>query len=303
MILNMDVLPEMRMGYSPSILSVGMVRDRQRNPGGRHPQSLATYRWLRVNDGTIQGHYGGSHRGTFMARPGEHFFWFPGQDVLWEHSPGLCYTYCDFLVVPSCLIPGAEPSWMLAETVAQPTPQALWGYPLRSQVPAGAGRDRLNQQLEQIHAQWSQGEDGRRMAHAQLALALAVALPELRPAEHHPELVREQSEQTWRQQAIKVIHNHLADPGFTVAHLAQLCGCSASQLHRRLCSETGGTPPGVLLRTLRLKAACRLLQQTQLSVSHIARKVGYENSRNFSTTFRRCQGMSPQQYRKSAHGT
>ena len=48
----------------------------------------------------------------------------------------------------------------------------------------------------------------------------------------------------------------------------------------------------------RIKTACELLRNTDLSINQISKKVGYENQNQFSNIFSRETGISPTQYRK-----
>lgn len=52
------------------------------------------------------------------------------------------------------------------------------------------------------------------------------------------------------------------------------------------------------LREQRILYAMELLKTTSLTIMQIAEKVGYPDSNNFSTAFRRKINMSPRQYRK-----
>lgn len=59
-----------------------------------------------------------------------------------------------------------------------------------------------------------------------------------------------------------------------------------------------GMPTKEYLLTRRLEAASRLLLSTELSVSEIAQKVGYDDYTQLSRLFRKKKGVSPTQYRK-----
>ena len=50
------------------------------------------------------------------------------------------------------------------------------------------------------------------------------------------------------------------------------------------------------------RQACRLLRETDLSVSTIAYSVGFENNLYFSKAFRKQKGMSPSEYRQAKKG-
>ena len=53
------------------------------------------------------------------------------------------------------------------------------------------------------------------------------------------------------------------------------------------------------LQRLRIQEACRLLEQTQLSLCDIAQAVGYNDPKHFSRLFRRYKGLSPKELRKT----
>ncbi|QHW33735.1 response regulator [Paenibacillus rhizovicinus] len=51
------------------------------------------------------------------------------------------------------------------------------------------------------------------------------------------------------------------------------------------------------LTELRMKSAAKWMLETDLKISHIAGKVGYEDPAYFGSVFRKCFGMSPKQFR------
>ena len=61
-----------------------------------------------------------------------------------------------------------------------------------------------------------------------------------------------------------------------------------------------GTTPYNFLTNYRITQARELLDLTDLPVSQIAVKVGFNDESNFSTRFSKITGQSPMQYRKSA---
>jgi AraC-like DNA-binding protein len=83
--------------------------------------------------------------------------------------------------------------------------------------------------------------------------------------------------------------------------LEQLAGefhLSERTLIRRLRDE--GVHYQQLLDEVRQELACWLLQSTPLSVEAVAERLGYRDTSNFSRTFRRWLGMTPNAWRKGA---
>ena len=66
---------------------------------------------------------------------------------------------------------------------------------------------------------------------------------------------------------------------------------------RRLFREKYGVAPMSYRLQLLNERACRLLQNTNLSVKEIAFQLGYESQNYFSRTFKKAQGVSPAHYR------
>ncbi|MDP5215431.1 helix-turn-helix transcriptional regulator [Pseudoalteromonas tunicata] len=52
------------------------------------------------------------------------------------------------------------------------------------------------------------------------------------------------------------------------------------------------------LREQRMKKAAELLDKTSLNIMQISERVGYPDSNNFSTAFKRFYQLSPRQYRQ-----
>ena len=60
-----------------------------------------------------------------------------------------------------------------------------------------------------------------------------------------------------------------------------------------------GVPPYRYLIQLRVQRASQLLRDTELSVTQICQRVGFNSLSHFTTTFRRHTGLSPTGYRRS----
>ena len=53
---------------------------------------------------------------------------------------------------------------------------------------------------------------------------------------------------------------------------------------------------------LKIRKACELLDQTELTVQEIAVAIGYDDPYYFSRIFKKIQGVSPSAYRQSVKG-
>ena len=84
---------------------------------------------------------------------------------------------------------------------------------------------------------------------------------------------------------------------WTQSEMAQRCNCSPTHLVRLFHNYFHTTPRQYLL-DLRIHRARQLLADETRSIKEIAAAVGCGNALNFSTCFRRRQGVSPREYRK-----
>ncbi len=84
----------------------------------------------------------------------------------------------------------------------------------------------------------------------------------------------------------------------TVEDVADYVGISRSHLFRSFQTYMNCSPKEYLSE-FRIKQACRLLKETDLSISAIAYSVGFENNLYFSKAFRKEKQMSPTQYREA----
>ena len=93
-----------------------------------------------------------------------------------------------------------------------------------------------------------------------------------------------------------------ADPGaFDYADLAQEVGLSPFHFHRAFQTSMG-VPPGRWLTELRLERARTLLETSTLTVSEVARTVGYRGAPQLTRAFKARFVVSPSQYRSAATG-
>lgn len=99
--------------------------------------------------------------------------------------------------------------------------------------------------------------------------------------------------------ALRLLHDDPAHP-WTVATLAARCGVSRAALARRF-NQLVGEPPMNYLTGLRIALAADLLAEPEMTIGAAARRVGYGSPFALSAAFKRVQGVSPAEYRRSLH--
>jgi YesN/AraC family two-component response regulator len=95
---------------------------------------------------------------------------------------------------------------------------------------------------------------------------------------------------------MQVIDQRYAETTLHVRAIAQDLGVSTEHLCRVLKRHTGVTFV-TLLRRARVRAACRLLQTTTLSMKEIASRAGFSSASRFDRDFKTVCGLSPSDYR------
>lgn len=97
--------------------------------------------------------------------------------------------------------------------------------------------------------------------------------------------------------AIEYIHRSFQGP-IDIDALARMENMSCTAFRSAFRQHTGVSPSEYIIGQ-RISAACRLLSQTDKSVSAIAADVGYPDQYYFSRLFRKKMGMPPLKYRAS----
>ena len=97
--------------------------------------------------------------------------------------------------------------------------------------------------------------------------------------------------------AIQVVENNIDKSMFNASSLAQEIHLGESQLYRKLKAITGKST-ALFIRSVRLRKAKQLLENTGHSVSEIAYQVGFNDPAWFSRVFKEEYGMSPSESRK-----
>lgn len=98
-------------------------------------------------------------------------------------------------------------------------------------------------------------------------------------------------------ECIRVVENHITDPGFNVKVLASEIGMSHSTLYNRIKSISGQSATS-FVRFIRLRKAAQLLITTDITISETAFCVGINDIRYFREHFQKLFGMKPSDYVK-----
>jgi len=84
----------------------------------------------------------------------------------------------------------------------------------------------------------------------------------------------------------------------TIAEIARYVGLDRSYLYSLFQDFTNNSPQEYLIR-FRMEKACELMRTASLTISNIARSVGYNDPLMFSKAFKKVKGMSPRDFRKT----
>ena len=96
--------------------------------------------------------------------------------------------------------------------------------------------------------------------------------------------------------ALALLHDAPAQ-SWTLDALAAQAGTSRSVLAERFAHFIG-QPPMQYLRQLRMQLASRLLAEDRAKVASVAAAVGFESEAAFSRAFKKCVGLSPDEWRR-----
>ena len=88
------------------------------------------------------------------------------------------------------------------------------------------------------------------------------------------------------------------DEDLSLEQLAEIAGLSASHFMRAFRNAMG-VPPHQYLLTLRFEQAQRLLEQSDLSVTEVGLRCGFNYPGHFATSFRKATGLSPRAWRQA----
>ena len=218
--------------------------------------------------GTVSKHL--EEGDTFILYPGVELRYQADADKPWE------YAWAGFM--------GADAASLIRNTeFSRETP-----YILKGRIPT----EKIRDGLERIYNAKGNTYEAAVAMTGEMYSLLAVFM---HYAEHEE---KEKAIQlTYAEKAESYIETNYSYP-ITVEEIASYVGISRSHLFRSFQNYMNRSPKEYLTE-YRIKQACRLLRETDLSVSAIAYSVGFENNLYFSKAFRKQKGESPSEYRKS----
>ncbi len=88
-----------------------------------------------------------------------------------------------------------------------------------------------------------------------------------------------------------------ADRGLTAGDVTRLSKVGRNTFYKQFGAVTGDTP-GRYLRKMRIEKACRMLQETDDTVTAIGKECGFKSLESFVNFFRRQTGQTPSVYRQ-----
>ena len=106
-------------------------------------------------------------------------------------------------------------------------------------------------------------------------------------------------DEDFMQRAIDCVNRHLEDSDFDQPQFVEEMGTSKSTLYKKLKSLTG-LNTSAFIRNIRLKAACRIMEEkgSSVRISDLAYAVGFNDPKYFSSCFKKEFGMLPTEYQE-----
>jgi signal transduction histidine kinase/ligand-binding sensor domain-containing protein/DNA-binding response OmpR family regulator len=104
------------------------------------------------------------------------------------------------------------------------------------------------------------------------------------------------------QLALDIVEKNMDNTEFSVEEMSRELYISRVSLYKKLFSVTGKTPLE-FIRSIRLKRAAQLLEQSQMTISEVAYEVGFNNPKYFAKYFKAEFGILPSAYLQGKRGS
>ena len=108
----------------------------------------------------------------------------------------------------------------------------------------------------------------------------------------------EKEEDPFMRRVMQFVEKNLSNSDADIGAMADACAVSRSVLQRKMKQLVGITPVD-FLREARMKHAAQLLRTTDIPVSDVAYRCGYNDPKYFSRCFRQSTGMTPTEFKSS----
>lgn len=110
-------------------------------------------------------------------------------------------------------------------------------------------------------------------------------------------LTRSEQDKEFIETVTDLIDKHITDYNFSVEFLSRKLNCSRTNFYKKMKGITSETPHE-FIRTIQMKKAALLLQETDKSITDVGFMVGFNDSGYFSKSFKKHFGKTPKSYQK-----
>lgn len=107
-------------------------------------------------------------------------------------------------------------------------------------------------------------------------------------------------DKTFIKEILTIVERELANPEFSIDNLCRETAMSRTLLYNKIKVHTN-LAPNEFIRIIRMNKAMDLLKTGKFSIGEIAEKVGFPDSKYFSTAFKKFFGKSPKHYHNMSH--
>ena len=97
--------------------------------------------------------------------------------------------------------------------------------------------------------------------------------------------------------ALQTVEANLSDQNFDVAKLAGLLHLSRATLTRKFRAMTGQSPLE-FIRDIKMKHACRMLENPNMTIQEVIVAIGYNDHKHFTANFKETFGITSSEYQK-----
>lgn len=97
------------------------------------------------------------------------------------------------------------------------------------------------------------------------------------------------------QKLYKVVEKHIDNPDLNIEKFCDEINMSSANLYRKIKVVTNLSPLEYV-KSVRMQLAAKMLMETDLTITEVSEKVGYNSLIHFSSTFRKHFGLSPTKY-------